>query len=175
MSPLSQLSPVSPQQTDGALDGARSGDVSAVTEASPKEPEGPAKTDSGIEEEKAEEPGDMRDHTCLDFLRLTRVVTPAQHTIYAADEEPNTTATSTGDKSAPATASPAASAPNGTPTPEPASDQPASPEEKAAPTSPEEKVSVMHDEPPPIKPAKPAPGMSATSGPLEDFPEGGDL
>lgn len=36
-----------------------------------------------------------------------------------------------------------------------------------------EKVAVMQDEPPPIKPLKAAPGMSATSGPLEDFPEGG--
>jgi hypothetical protein len=49
------LSPVSPSQTNDALDGTRSGDVSAVTdEASPKEP---AKTDSGIEEMKVEEPG----------------------------------------------------------------------------------------------------------------------
>ena len=37
----------------------------------------------------------------------------------------------------------------------------------------EEKVAVLMDEPPPIKAARSAPGMSATSGPLEDFPEGG--
>lgn len=31
------------------------------------------------------------------------------------------------------------------------------------------------EEPPPIKTVRAAPGMSATSGPLEDFPEGGDV
>ena len=41
------------------------------------------------------------------------------------------------------------------------------------PESPEEKVAVLGEEPPPIQPLKTAPGMSATSGPLEDFPEGG--
>ncbi|KAK4507673.1 hypothetical protein PRZ48_001408 [Zasmidium cellare] len=35
----------------------------------------------------------------------------------------------------------------------------------------EEKVPV-HEEPPPVKALPSAPGMSATSGPLEDFPEG---
>lgn len=30
----------------------------------------------------------------------------------------------------------------------------------------------VSSEPPPLKATKPAPGMSATSGPLEDFPEG---
>lgn len=40
---------------------------------------------------------------------------------------------------------------------------------------PEEKVPVTMEEPPPIKAVRAAPGMSATSGPLEDFPEGGDM
>ncbi|EMC99576.1 hypothetical protein BAUCODRAFT_144978 [Baudoinia panamericana UAMH 10762] len=35
----------------------------------------------------------------------------------------------------------------------------------------EDKIPVMH-EPPPIRAVRAAPGMSATSGPLEDFPEG---
>jgi hypothetical protein len=39
--------------------------------------------------------------------------------------------------------------------------------------STEEKVAVTMEEPPPIKDVKAAPGMSATSGPLEEFPEGG--
>ena len=34
---------------------------------------------------------------------------------------------------------------------------------------------VVNDEPPPIQAVRAAPGMSATSGPLEDFPEGGDM
>ena len=40
---------------------------------------------------------------------------------------------------------------------------------------PEEKVPVNLEEPPPIKAVRAVPGMSATSGPLEDFPEGGDM
>jgi hypothetical protein len=39
--------------------------------------------------------------------------------------------------------------------------------------SSEEKVAVTMEEPPPIKTGRTAPGMSATSGPLEEFPEGG--
>ena len=35
-----------------------------------------------------------------------------------------------------------------------------------------DKILVGSEEPPPIKPLRAAPGMSATSGPLEDFPEG---
>ncbi|KXT07898.1 hypothetical protein AC579_1628 [Pseudocercospora musae] len=42
----------------------------------------------------------------------------------------------------------------------------------AASCGQEEKVAVNSEPPPPIKASKPAPGMSATSGPLEDFPEG---
>ncbi|KAK4958241.1 hypothetical protein LTR10_004667 [Elasticomyces elasticus] len=38
----------------------------------------------------------------------------------------------------------------------------------------EDKIPVTAEEPPPIKTVKAAPGMSATSGPLEDFPEGGN-
>lgn len=48
-------------------------------------------------------------------------------------------------------------------------------EPKAAQPQPrpdfEDKIPVM-SEPPPIKAVEAAPGMSATSGPLEDFPEG---
>lgn len=36
----------------------------------------------------------------------------------------------------------------------------------------DDKIPVM-SEPPTIQPVNTAPGMSATSGPLEDFPEGG--
>lgn len=35
-----------------------------------------------------------------------------------------------------------------------------------------DKIPVISEEPPPIKAVRVAPGMSATSGPLEDFPEG---
>ena len=35
-----------------------------------------------------------------------------------------------------------------------------------------DKILVASEEPPPIKAVRAAPGMSATSGPLEDFPEG---
>jgi hypothetical protein len=38
----------------------------------------------------------------------------------------------------------------------------------------EDKIPVTAEEPPRIKTVKAAPGMSATSGPLEDFPEGGN-
>lgn len=63
------LSPVSPSQTNDALDGTRSGDVSAVTdEPSPKEP---AKTDSGIEEMKVEEPSGIQHPSSLGLLGLT--------------------------------------------------------------------------------------------------------
>ncbi|KAK6441579.1 hypothetical protein LTR95_002199 [Oleoguttula sp. CCFEE 5521] len=37
----------------------------------------------------------------------------------------------------------------------------------------DEKMPVMAEEPPEVKPVAAKPGMSATSGPLEDFPEGG--
>lgn len=37
----------------------------------------------------------------------------------------------------------------------------------------DEKVAVLSEEPPPIQAVRALPGMSATSGPLEDFPEGG--
>ncbi|KAK3074140.1 hypothetical protein LTR53_003670 [Teratosphaeriaceae sp. CCFEE 6253] len=37
----------------------------------------------------------------------------------------------------------------------------------------EDKIPVTDEEPPPIRAVRAAPGMSATSGPLEDFPEGG--
>nr|OQO20814.1 hypothetical protein B0A51_11954 [Rachicladosporium sp. CCFEE 5018] len=37
----------------------------------------------------------------------------------------------------------------------------------------DEKMPVMAEEPPELKPVAAKPGMSATSGPLEDFPEGG--
>ena len=43
---------------------------------------------------------------------------------------------------------------------------------KTAPS--DEKMPTTMEEPPPIKTVRAAPGMSATSGPLEDFPEGGD-
>ena len=49
------------------------------------------------------------------------------------------------------------------------------PPEKPTVAIPEEKVAITMEEPPPIKNVRTAPGMSATSGPLEDFPEGGDL
>nr|POE49108.1 hypothetical protein CFP56_32258 [Quercus suber] len=39
-------------------------------------------------------------------------------------------------------------------------------------TTDEGKIAVLHEPPPPIANMKAAPGMSATSGPLEDFPEG---
>nr|POF04553.1 hypothetical protein CFP56_56034 [Quercus suber] len=38
-------------------------------------------------------------------------------------------------------------------------------------TADEGKIAVLHEPPPPISNVKTAPGMSATSGPLEDFPE----
>ena len=54
-------SSISPQETHSAVDGARDGDVSAVTnEGELKEP---AKTDSGIEEMKVEEPSGMCSHS----------------------------------------------------------------------------------------------------------------
>ena len=46
-------------------------------------------------------------------------------------------------------------------------------EEQQPTDTTQEKVPKM-EEPPPIKAVRAAPGMSATSGPLEDFPEGGD-
>ena len=72
-----------------------------------------------------------------------------------------TTAPTTDDQQAPATngADPAAA----TPTPSQPAHDPAS----------EEKVAVTMEEPPPIRNVLTAPGMSATSGPLEEFPEGG--
>jgi len=40
----------------------------------------------------------------------------------------------------------------------------------------EDKIPINdHEEPPPIRRVLAAPGMSATSGPLEDYPEGGDF
>ncbi|KAK5166821.1 uncharacterized protein LTR77_007550 [Saxophila tyrrhenica] len=39
-------------------------------------------------------------------------------------------------------------------------------------SSSEEKVAITMEEPPPIRAVRAAPGMSATSGPLEEFPEG---
>lgn len=42
--------------------------------------------------------------------------------------------------------------------------------------SSEDKIPVnVHEEPPPIRRVQAVPGMSATSGPLEDYPEGGDF
>ena len=92
---------------------------------------------------------------------LTKLVTESQPTETRENVQPNGTTTAAEDK--PTT--------NGTP----ATEQTNTLNHIETHAQPEEKVAVTTEEPPPIKPVKAAPGMSATSGPLEDFPEGGDM
>lgn len=149
-------SPISPPEPSSTVDGAHDGDVSAMTnEDSPQSPS-PVKVDSGVEESKIEEPAGIYHNFNITFQRLTQTVATSEQTTNDENIQPHAITTTTEEDKP---------VPNGTAAP----DQPA-PSEQA-----EKKVAVMDDEPPPIKPAKPAPGMSATSGPLEDFPEGGDM
>ncbi|KAF2159244.1 hypothetical protein M409DRAFT_30250 [Zasmidium cellare ATCC 36951] len=73
-------------------------------------------------------------------------------------------------ESAPAAAAIAPTQPNGTAAEAKKVEQPANGEKVA--DAAEEKVAVHEEPPAPVKAANNAPGMSATSGPLEDFPEG---
>lgn len=50
--------------------------------------------------------------------------------------------------------------------------KPTSPTHQRAPSYEDKILASEPDEPPPIRPIQVAPGMSATSGPLEEFPEG---
>ena len=144
------MSPISPPEPSSTVDGAHDGDVSVMTNE--ESPQTPAKVDSGIEESKVEEAAGIYHHINMNPHRLTETVTTSEQPTNDETTQPHALTTSTEDKPVP----------NGTPAPAP-----------SEPTA--EKVSIIHDEPPPLKPAKPAPGMSATSGPLEDFPEGGDM
>lgn len=176
----SAISPVSLPQPGSAVDGT-SGDVSAVTnetstpasrqpsqQVSPQEG---VKTDSAAESGQVEEPAGRVYHKADGSVHeLTEAATTSSPAPNNENIPPNpTTSTATETNSAPDSAAPAT---NGEPALAPAA---TSKTTDVAPASPEEKVSVLQDEPPPIKTAKPAPGMSATSGPLEDFPEGGDM
>ena len=151
------------------VDGARSDEaVSTMEDDTPPQP--PPKTDSGVEtpkpESKAEAPTSRSiDHSDVGYT-LTKAATDSRPAPAAKENvQPNGIVPE--DK--PAT--------NGTPATEhqPTADSAAANDEPSDPPSPEEKVAVTAEEPPPIKAAKAMPGMSATSGPLEDFPHGGDM
>ena len=154
-------------QPASAVDGT-SGDVSAVSNATiPREE---AKTDSAVEGVKAEESAGTHQHPAGAANHvLTNSVATEQAAPNKENIPPNPTASTT------ASASDEKAVANGTPAPPPISTSVTTGAEETTPASPEEKVAILNEEPPPIKTSKPAPGMSATSGPLEDFPEGGDL
>ncbi|KAK3698969.1 hypothetical protein LTR37_016660 [Vermiconidia calcicola] len=155
---------VSPPAPGSTMDGAKS-EVSAVEEPSPV-----PKTDSGLGAPKVEE----------------SAVTHSAPTVRTESVHPNGT-TTTSTTATTTTTMDDKPATNGTPLPEqqtmpvsqppvsqaPVSLPPVSHTSGDMPPQSEEKVAVTMEEPPPIKTVRAAPGMSATSGPLEDFPEGG--
>ena len=149
-----------------AVNGGKSEPVSAMdNESSPQEP--PA-TDSGVETEKVEEqPGISKHYHNLEHL-LNITVTDTQPPP-ASKENIQPDGQVIEDKpAATSTQSPS------TQSPEQHQEQtPTNQTDGIRTNSAEEKVPLTMEEPPPIKAVRAAPGMSATSGPLEDFPEGG--
>ncbi|KAI6792108.1 hypothetical protein KC332_g3216 [Hortaea werneckii] len=96
---------------------------------------------------------------------------PAHLTTTGEKLDPASSAAAAQHESGSANGNPTASTPNGTPgIPSNPAVEPKSVEPQARHDF-EDKIPVMA-EPPPIRAVKAAPGMSATSGPLEDFPEG---
>jgi hypothetical protein len=145
-----------------------SGDVSAVSDAT--NPREETKTDSAVEGMKAEDSAGINQHFTTADRVLMAAVTTEQGVPNKENIPPNSTAST-----AATTGSDERTAPNGPPAPPPISTLVTTDADETTPASPEEKVAILNEEPPPIKVSKPAPGMSATSGPLEDFPEGGDM
>ncbi|GAB1725499.1 hypothetical protein NU195Hw_g1907t1 [Hortaea werneckii] len=96
---------------------------------------------------------------------------PAHMTTTGEKLDPASSTTAAQHESGSANGNPFTSKPNGTP------EIPSNPAVEPKSVQPqarhdfEDKIPVMA-EPPPIRTVKAAPGMSATSGPLEDFPEG---
>lgn len=147
-----------------AVDGRRSDAISAVEDDSPPQP--PPKTDSGLET-KTEEPAGMSLQATDVGYMLTKEVTDSRPA--TADAKENAQPNGIAAGSSPMT--------NGTPTSattntEQSTTNSAPVEHTSNPSSYDEKIPVTMEEPPPIKEVRAMPGMSATSGPLEDFPEG---
>jgi hypothetical protein len=157
-----QLEPgrVSPLNGGSTMEETRSGAVSAVDENS--QTEEPVKTDSGIEEptidavEERRGMGAMLYNEKRVILIRRTVMDPAPAP--PANENIPPIETTTDQITANGT----------TATTEPTEQKSPIPDSAA-----EEKVAVDQEEPPPIRTGPTAPGMSATSGPLEEFPEGG--
>ena len=134
------------------VDGARSEPVSALDNDSSPQP--PPKTDSAVDTSKPEEQIGMQQNFHQTGSTLTKAVTDSQPA-ETANENVQPNGITSEDK--------------------PATEQGTTPDQPTTNAQTEEKVPVTMEEPPPIKAVRAAPGMSATSGPLEDFPEGGDM
>lgn len=172
-----------------AADAPKSGAVSAISNEQPK-------TDGAGDGVAAAEPAKVEENTgkvgrLVDKkLKLTNeaFVTPLQPstTTDNTNTAPIATETQTADPSpavpkenippqtngtAPTNPTTSSSSPTDTTTTAPATTDSTTTDTKPAPS--DEKMPAV-EEPPTIKTVRAAPGMSATSGPLEDFPEGGD-
>lgn len=182
-----------PASTMDVPDAPKSDAVSAISNDQPKT-DGVAEdvppTPTMVEESKGM--GTSRQHVSAELTGQAAEpstqppTTTTTTTTDATTTVPNATTTETTDAAPAATKENIPPVTNGTSPTEPASTStdaaPSAPPNgttttattDSKPAAADEKMPAM-EEPPPIKAVRAAPGMSATSGPLEDYPEGGDV
>lgn len=174
-----------PVSTVDAADAPKSSAVSAISSEQPKT-DGPAEGASTEAAKVEETKGESARHIEPVEKLMSEATEPStQAPTTAVDTDTNAATTESSNSASPAVkenvppqingaspVNPTASSTTDNPATAPTAGSSAT-DSKPAPS--DEKAPTTGEEPPPIKTVRAAPGMSATSGPLEDFPEGGDV